>query len=112
MNLAERLKEQRMKSGHNQTQLAQKLNLRSSAISKYEKGLTQPGIDTLITLAKIFGASLDYLVGVSDIENPYSIEQLTPAEANLVARYRKLSYGNRIRIDERMMVLSEKQTKE
>ena len=100
MNLAERLKEQRMKSGHNQTQLAQKLNL------------TQPGIDTLITLAKIFGVSLDYLVGVSDIENPYSIEQLTPAEANLVARYRKLSYENRIRIDERMMVLSEKQTKE
>lgn len=112
MKLAKRLKEQRVKSGLKQTQLAQKLNLRSSAISKYEKGLTQPGIETLITLAKIFGVSLDYLVGASDIENPYSIEQLTPAEANLVARYRKLNYENRIRIDERMMILSEKQTKD
>ncbi len=112
MNFAKRLKTLRIKSELNQTQLAQRLNLKSSAISKYEKGLTQPGIETLITLAQIFGVSLDYLVGISDIENPYSIEQLTPIEANLIVRYRKLSFEDRIRIDERMMILSEKQTRD
>lgn len=112
MNFAQRLKDLRIKSELNQTQLAQKLNLRSSAISKYEKGLTQPGIDTLVLLSQIFKVSLDYLVGNSDIENPYSIEQLSPIEANLIVRYRKLTHEDQIRIDERMTILSEKQAKD
>lgn len=112
MNFAQRLKDLRIKSELNQTQLAQKLNLRSSAISKYEKGLTQPGIDTLVLLSQIFKVSLDYLVGNSDIENPYSIEQLSPIEANLIVRYRKLGFEDKIRIDERMTILSEKQAKD
>lgn len=110
MNFAARLKELRIKSDMNQTQLAQMLNLKSSAISKYEKRITQPGISTLIKLSEIYGVSIDYLVGASDIENPYSIEQVSPTEANLIARYRKLSFENRIRIDERIKFLSEKQT--
>lgn len=112
MNFAQRLKDLRIKSELNQTQLAQKLNLRSSAISKYEKGLTQPGIDTLVLLSQIFKVSLDYLVGNSDIENPYAIEQLSPIEANLIVRYRKLGFEDKIRIDERMTILSEKQAKD
>lgn len=47
MEFSVRLKELRVDNDMSQTELAEKLNLKASAISKYEKGITQPSIDTL-----------------------------------------------------------------
>ena len=54
MEFSVRLKELRVDNDMSQTELAEKLNLKASAISKYEKGITQPSIDTLKNLAEIF----------------------------------------------------------
>ncbi len=105
MNFPLRLKELRQDKDMQQTKLAELLNLKSSAISKYEKGLTQPSIDTLIRLSKIFGVTVDYLIGASDEKNPYEGLQLTPDEAEFVFNLRMLNYENRIRIDERMKTM-------
>lgn len=109
MKFAERLKELRLEKEMQQTELAEMLNLRSSAISKYEKGITQPSIETLIKLSEIFEVTIDYLVGVSNEKNPYKNMNLTPAEANLIDRFRSLNYENKIRIDERINHLFELQ---
>ena len=45
MEFSVRLKELRVDNDMSQTELAEKLNLKASAISKYEKGITQPSID-------------------------------------------------------------------
>jgi len=85
-----------------QNELAERLNLKASALSKYEKGLTQPSIPTLIKMSEIFECSVDYLLGLSSIKNPYSPDNFTPREAEIIAKYRKLTKENQIRIDERM----------
>lgn len=105
MEFSERLLQLREKFDLKQVELADKINLKSSAVSKYEKGLTQPNIDTLIKLAEIFSVSVDYLVGISDISNPYTSENFTPKEANLILKFRKLSKENQIRIDERISTM-------
>ena len=88
-----------------QKDLAEMLNLKPSAISKYEKGVSQPGIQTLIKIADIFHVSVDYLVGLSSVKNPYSPEKFTPREAELVAKFRKLTKENQIRVDERLSAM-------
>ncbi len=107
MDFSTRLKELRTDNDMLQSDLAEKLNLKSSAISKYEKGLTQPSIETIKKLAEIFSVTIDYLVGASDIKNPYDVNRITPNEADLVDRFRRLSYENKIRIDERIKTMIE-----
>lgn len=68
MEFSVRLKELRVDNDMSQTELAEKLNLKASAISKYEKGITQPSIDTLKNLVEIFSVTVDYLIGMSDIK--------------------------------------------
>ena len=110
MDFSIRLKELRCDNDMSQTKLAEKLNLKASAISKYEKGLTQPSIETLEKLAKIYNVTIDYLVGISDIKNPQDKSKITPVEAEFVVKLRKLKFENRIRIDERMNTMIENQS--
>lgn len=58
------LKTLRLREGMTQAQLAQKLGLTKSVISAYETGLRLPSYDILIHIAKIFGVSTDYLLGL------------------------------------------------
>ena len=88
MEFSVRLKELRVDNDMSQTELAEKLNLKASAISKYEKGITQPSIDTLKNLAEIFSVTVDYLIGMSDIKNPEN-----PVRS--ARKYLRLWYGCR-----------------
>jgi transcriptional regulator with XRE-family HTH domain len=88
-----------------QSKLADILNLKSSAISKYKIGLTQPSIITLIKMADVFKVSVDYLLGLSSIKNPYAKEAFSPKEAEIIARYRRLIKENQIRVDERISAM-------
>ena len=63
---AQRLKELREYYGMTQAEVAECLNFSSAAISIYECGAREPGIDELILLADFFQVSLDYLVGRID----------------------------------------------
>lgn len=51
-----------------QETVARDTGISRSALSTYEKGLT-PGIDNAIALAKYYGVSLDYVLGLSDERN-------------------------------------------
>ena len=51
-----------------QETVAQDVGISRSALSTYEKGLT-PGIDNAIALARYYGVSLDYILGLSDERN-------------------------------------------
>ncbi len=72
MEFKERLKNLRTSFGLTQTKLAEKLNYGCSAISNYESGRNQPSIEDLKKLASFFNVSMDYLLGISDIKNPYN----------------------------------------
>ena len=66
-----RLKELREDSDITQKYLAELLHIKQNTYSQYENGHRQPPLEVLITLAKFYGVTLDYLVGISDIKNPY-----------------------------------------
>jgi len=102
MGFAERLYALREDADMKQTDLAKIVSMKSSAISKYEKGLTQPNLDTLVKFAELFHVSTDYLLGVSDIPNPYTTEVITPWETDIIFRFRRLTREGQVRMDERL----------
>jgi len=64
--LSERLKELRKKKKLTQDELAKLVNSKKTTISNYETGYSTPSNDMLTDLAKIFGVSVDYLLGVNN----------------------------------------------
>ena len=66
MVFKERLKELRQQKNLSQMQLALKLNISQSAIAKWELGKTEPTASAIITLAKFFNETTDYLLGVEE----------------------------------------------
>lgn len=68
IEFANRLAELRKSKGLSQEELADKLGVSRQAVSKWERGEASPDTDNLIELAKIYGISLDELVGLSNKE--------------------------------------------
>jgi len=64
---AKRLREQRKGKGWTQVQTAVKLDIPQRTYSNYEiqKGFPPP--ELLVDIAKLFGVSIDYLMGNADI---------------------------------------------
>lgn len=61
-----RLKELRIATKATQSDIAKILGITVSAYGNYELGQREPCIDFLCKLAKHFGVTIDYLLGVSD----------------------------------------------
>lgn len=74
--LANQIVKLRKKAGMSQLQLAEKLNVGSSAIGMYEQGRRTPAIDILIQMATLFGVSLDYLVTGTETLNSITDEKV------------------------------------
>lgn len=49
-----------------QQQVADLLNIRQQSYAQYENDFSEPNLETLAKLAKIFEVSTDYLLGLSD----------------------------------------------
>ena len=87
------LKALRLSKKLSQQQLALRLDLSQQTIYKYENGITEPDIATLIKLAGYFNTSVDYLIG--NTNNPqkpgiYSETKLTETELQHLRIYRNL----------------------
>lgn len=80
--LGQRLSRLRKEKNLTQEDIANKVNISSQAVSKWENDLSSPDIDTLVRLANIFDVSLDELLGnenkktVTTINNNKSINDL------------------------------------
>ncbi len=59
-----KIKASRLKLKITQAELALKISIPQSTISKWENGKREPGINQLITLAKFFKCTTDYLLGL------------------------------------------------
>ena len=67
--LSDNIKNYRKNSNMSQDELAEKLGVSRQSVSLWETGQTQPTIDNIIALAKIFNISSDMLLGVPDSIN-------------------------------------------
>lgn len=61
-----------------QEELAKKLHLNQTTLSKWEKDKSIPDIETLIKLANFYNCSIDYLVGRKNFEQEKKTEQVEP----------------------------------
>lgn len=105
--LSARLRLLRVATGMRQEEVAQVLGVSRSSYTYYELSRSKPDYDTLISLAKLFRVSIDYLVGMTrlpgdreavadDIAEQEMVQEttlagLTPDERKLVCLYRQLS---------------------
>lgn len=64
--LGKRITELRKACDMSQKELGEKLGLSASAIGMYEQGRREPGNAMLIAMEKLFGVTVDYLLGVTD----------------------------------------------
>lgn len=58
------LKLLRIEKNVSQVELAQQIGVSKGIISLWENGLREPNMNALILLAKFFGVTIDYLVGL------------------------------------------------
>lgn len=65
---AQRLKELRTERQLSQSDLASALNISNRTISMYEQENSEPNIEILIKIAKYFGVSADYLLGLTNVK--------------------------------------------
>ena len=65
-----RLRELLAPKGVTITALADKLEISRQAVSQYQDGSTQPNLQSLAEIAKYFGVSTDWLLGLTDVRTP------------------------------------------
>ena len=93
---AQRLADLRRSKGFSQEGLARKLGLSRQAVSKWERAESSPDTENLISLAKLYGVSLDELLNPSDeIEDDIEFENEHPRGGG--ACYRGGNAGERCR---------------
>ena len=62
VEIAQRLAKRRKETGLSQEALAEKIGVSRQAVSKWERSESSPDTDNLISLAKLYGVSLDDLL--------------------------------------------------
>lgn len=72
--IGERLQELRKDAGLTQDALAVILNINKHSISSYERDKSEPPDSIKIAMARYFGVTVDYLVGMSADPHPYEEE--------------------------------------
>ena len=82
-NFSERLRDLRKKRDLSQVALAEKVGLSGQVISQYERGVTRPDYETLLTIADYFNVSTDYLLGNTDV----TVRLVNEDELNLLDRF-------------------------
>lgn len=64
----------RKEKGLTQEDIANKLNVSSQAVSKWENGISYPDVSLFVEISEILGVSVDYLLGKKEGSNPVVLE--------------------------------------
>lgn len=96
-----------------QTELAEKIGISKQSLYKYLHCKCEPRAEIIARMAKVLNSSADFIVGLTNNPAPHSTddvhEQKIQRETELICKFRKLSYEDQIRIEERLDFLLEKQ---
>lgn len=104
-----RLKQIRQKNNLTQSELADVLGLKPTAISNYESERNEPSFEKLIVLSKYFDVSCDYLLGVTDSYLPIGGEVLDKDIVDFFDLYQQLTPESIVEISNYIKYLLYKQ---
>ena len=99
--ISHRLREVREQYEYTQSQIAELLNVTQQTYSSYENGRTMPNSDVLLELSKLYGVSVDELIG-----NPYSITNYSDIFVNSITFEKLMTRVNCFNPPERRALLS------
>jgi|AGTN01.1.fsa_nt_gi Predicted transcriptional regulators len=105
VKVAAKLYDLRRKKGMSQEELADALGVTRQAVSKWERAESSPDTDNLIALAKLYGVSLDELIGFEEIKGDPERPEKTEKEENPSSKTdkktdKKVSFENgKIRVE-------------
>ena len=78
--ICDRIKQLREQAGYSQAQLAKRRDVTRSSVNAWEMGLSMPTTQYVVTLAKLFHVSADYLLGLtassSIVRDGYTQEEI------------------------------------
>ena len=94
----------REKRGLTQTQVMQLTGINNKTLSGYENGVSEPDLQTLSTLLRLYHASADRLLR---LESRPQARGLSADEAQLLARSRALPEGPRGEVSAMLRALAE-----
>ena len=78
VDLGRRLKELRNKRKLTQQQVAERIWVSKAMVSAYELSIRTPSYEVLIKLAKLFGVTTDYLLGLDEVDDkPHQLIDLS-----------------------------------
>lgn len=72
--LRERLRQLRIEKDVSLEEVAKTTGISKSLMSRYERGLVEPGLKALSKLVRYYNVSLDYLFGFTDDREPINID--------------------------------------
>ena len=72
IKLRYRIRDLREDNDLSQRQIAEELNIHQTTYSDYELGKLNVPVSVLWKLADFYGTSIDYLVGKTDVKEPYT----------------------------------------
>lgn len=88
VDLGKRLKELRKKRKLTQQQVAERIWVSKAMVSAYELSIRTPSYEVLIKLAKLFGVTTDYLLGLENIDDiprkTIDLSNLTDEEQRII----------------------------
>ena len=93
-----RLKDLRLERGLSQSDVADNIGCSTVVYSRYETGNRQPSIDMLISLAKFFNVTTDYLLEIEPnmtVSSSSINNVLSDREKEIVITFRNLSHDNK-----------------
>ena len=67
----ENIRNLRIDSGYTQKQIGEHLGISQNTYSQYEIGVLNYPLDAVGKLADLYGVSVDYLMGRTDVKEPY-----------------------------------------
>lgn len=105
------LKILRREMGISQQALADAIGTSQQSINHYENHNIEPDIQTLMQMADYFNTSIDYIVGHTDIKDPFentTAYHLNADEADLITRHRALTPKERACVKQVVDTLLEK----
>lgn len=95
-----------------QTELAQIVGISKQSLYKYLHCKCEPRAEIIAKMAIALNSSADYIVGLTNDPNPINrsdvIENTAKQETQLISKFRQLSEENKIRIEERINIMLEK----
>lgn len=92
-----RIKELRKDKGLKQKEISTILNIHTNTSANYERGTREITLDVLISMAKYYNVSIDYIAGIT--QNKRGLNNLNEEENSLLEQYNELTERNKGKVE-------------